>query len=89
MKTGVFGPIREARKLCFDESVSKSTISVELNETGWVHIRQFKGFGGFCGHTAKFVYINLTTEDARNLIACLQELVPSSECEKGNYEKRK
>lgn len=89
MKTSVFGPIREARKLCFDGSVTKTPISVELNESGWIHIRMFNGLGGLFGQTAKFVYINLTTEDARNLIACLQELVPSSECEKGNYDKQK
>ena len=83
MKTNAFGPIREARKLAFSESILKNTITVELNEVGWIHIRQFQGNGGIFGHTPKYADLNLTTEDARNLIKCLIELVPQSECEKG------
>lgn len=83
LKTSAFGPIREARKLAFSESILKHTITVELNEVGWIHIRQFQGNGGMFGHTPKFADINLTTEDARNLMKCLSELVPQCETEKG------
>jgi hypothetical protein len=82
MKTSPFGPIREARKLAFSESISKTTITVELNEVGWIHVRQCKGLGGLFGHTPKYADISLTTEDARNLIKCLSEFVPQGESEK-------
>lgn len=83
LKTSAFGPIREARKLAFSESINKSRcITVELNEVGWIHIRQYVGVGGFLGHKDIYADLSLTTEDARNLIKCLKEFVPVSECEK-------
>ena len=83
MKTGPFEPVKEARKLYFRESIGSRSITVELNGVGWIHVRQYKGVGGIFGHKKQFADINLTTEDAINLIKCLQEFVPQSECEKG------
>lgn len=82
LKTSTFGPIREARKLAFSESITKCAITVELNEVGWIHVRQFKGNGGLFGHTPRYSDLSLTTEDARNLIKCLTEFVPQQECDK-------
>lgn len=82
MKTSPFGPIREARKLAFNESIGSKSITVELNEVGWIHIRKHVGIGGFLGHKDLYADLSLTPEDARNLIKCLQEFVPAAECEK-------
>ena len=84
LKTNTFGPIREARKLAFSESITNCSITVELNEVGWINICQFKGNGGLFGHTPKYANISLTTEDARNLIRCLSEFVPQQECDKSS-----
>jgi hypothetical protein len=74
-----FGPIREARKLFFSESISKCQVTVELNEVGWIHVRQFRGNGGLFGLTPKFAQLSLTVDDARNLVKCLSEFIPPSE----------
>lgn len=81
MKFGTFKPIQEARKLLFRESIGSHQISVELNEVGWIHIRQYKGVTGMFGNTKLYADISLTTEDARNLMKCLAEFVPEQEQE--------
>lgn len=79
----IWGPIRESKKLFFQESISKAAFTVELNEVGWIHLTQYKGVGGVFGHKLKYANIHLTVEDARNLIKCLEHFVPKSETEKG------
>lgn len=77
MKAGV---LETGRELYFHTSINREIVTVRL-ELGWICIDRNHGKTGPFGVMGKdrITRETYTTEDARNLIAAIQELLPKQE----------
>jgi hypothetical protein len=71
------------KSFVFYRLIGKNPVTVSLR-CGWIWIEEMIPKPGRIWPWAeKRNLVTMTTEDARNLVAAIQELIPSQECEKG------
>lgn len=70
------------KSFVFYREIGRNPVTVSLR-TGWIWIdEQFSAPGVFNWNKKRTERMTFTTEDARNLIAAIQELLPIEETEK-------
>lgn len=74
------GLTENGKSFAFRREISRNQVSV-THEVGWIWIREYEA--KYFSNKNK-IKMTLTTEDARNLVAAINELLPPEETEKSN-----